>query len=241
MKFFSINFDIQTRTAHVGLFGEIITGIGCQSVDDFAAQLEAFEPVQVELSIDCLGGDWDAGLKLFNVLKRFNVTANVSRCYSSAVLPLMAAQVRRINHDGRIMIHAPASCVYGDSERLKAAAVDLENSRIDGAKIIEQRTRQSLATVESWLGKDTWLDASEALQLGLVDEVMDTPAPRPARARKVETDLPAPMAKTEDEIIFAQWLTAFGKIEVSDRERFLRDLQAWTFANVAEKTICGCD
>ncbi len=134
-----------------------------------------------------------------------------------------------------MLIHSPAGFAYGDNVELHRVASDIERLRHQGAEIICAGSKQPMETVQSWLSRDTWFTAEQAQVFGLVDEVVTSPAPRPARQRKAATDSPAPMPRTEDEKIFADWLLAFGRVQVSDREKFIRSLNEWAVHN----TFCG--
>lgn len=232
---FSIHHDEDTpRLCLTGEIGfrysaaEVICGLG--------------DAGKIHLVIDSPGGDGLAALALYDHFKTRNVTCEIiGQCASAATVVMMAANHIACQPATRIMLHEPSPFIRGTRHELRAEADRLDAMVNRLVQVYSDRTKQSIKTVRRWVTKkDKWFDASQAVAVGLVDEILE---PQPARLprRTLATAGEVKPAMPESERMMRFFLAAFGKIEVSDRDRFLRDLEAWTFANVAEKTICGCD
>jgi hypothetical protein len=81
---------------------------------------------------------------------------------------------------------------------------------------------------------DTYFTAEQAVSARLVCQAVVP--------REVERPMAPPSpsgatipAKTDQEIMFAAFLKGFGRLEVSDREIFGRELHAWFACNVRTK------
>lgn len=128
----------------------------------------------------------------------------------------------------RFLVHAPVNVCCGTPAELRREADELETIVGRVWDILLARCRKP-EVVSAWLAAgDHYFGADEALQLGLVDEIIPRP-PTPALLRQAAA---GPPGKTESELLFESFLRAFGKIEVHDRARFERHLGEWASANV---------
>lgn len=229
MNWFHIFHDPATATAHVILRDDI--GTYGRTPDDLRRELAACQPRAVELIIDSPGGDAIAGLKLHDTFKGYETRVLISGlCCSAAVLVAMAGKRIQMHPDSRVMLHSPATFVFGASDELLNAAIQVERLRSSYTEILGDRTGQPLTTVEGWLARDTWFTAAEALAAGLVDEI--TPLPASAAPAAAVREAGQPQA-TDQEKLFHTWLAAFGPMRVANRETFGRHLATW-FASVRE-------
>jgi hypothetical protein len=91
---------------------------------------------------------------------------------SGAIIALQGASLRRMNSDAIIMIHPPISTVVGTAEQLESEAA---RTRILQEKIIAlytERTGQPESTVRQWHSRNNYFSASQALEAGLIDEIV---------------------------------------------------------------------
>ncbi len=226
-NWYSINTD--GDTALVNIFSDI----GChdKTSSDFLAELG--EPRKVELCISSIGGDAICAVNLFHALKKLDVEVTiVDRCWSAASIIAMAGKVIRMHGDATMMVHPPAVHILGTAEQLRDDADRLDRLKEELIGVITSRTGRTEPVVRKWLGTDTWLSAKEALNAGLVDELIE-PAPRIALPSGVT--LPAPIltpGPTDDERFVKDMLTGMGPFQVSDRPAFERWMTEWFSRNV---------
>jgi ATP-dependent Clp protease protease subunit len=227
MDWFNIARDAE-GTAHVFLRDDI--GCGGKTSGDLARELNVLSPKRISLQIDSTGGSANTGANLFAIFSRYQTEVLITgNCFSSAIIAAMAGRTRRILPAAKILIHSPTHYINGTPEELRAAATHLEKLNVSIFQILRERTKQPAPVVARWLAGDTWFSAQAALACGLVDEIMP-PVPT-ARVQAVATG-PAVATITEAEKSFQDWLAAFGRIQVSDRARFIYDLNLWAIHNV---------
>ena len=96
--------------------------------------------------------------------------------------------------------------------------------------IMRRTSKPPEAALREWLGKDTWLTSKEALDAGLVDELVEPP-----RLLRPSGDVHAQVlaeGPTEDERLLQTLLTGLGTIQVRDKAAFGRELAAWFDRNI---------
>lgn len=125
------------------------------------------------------GGSVIDGLPIFDTLDNsgLKITTVIDGMAASmaSVLSQVGA-IRKMASNGMIMIHRVKGGSYGTSDDIRAYAdlVDERETRIK--EIFTEKTGQEADTVNGWFSKNTdwWINAKEALQLGLVDEIIET-------------------------------------------------------------------
>lgn len=216
----------KSGVAHANIFGEI--GVG-QPAQDFIAALR--DAPDVELRLDCPGGDSTCGIMVHDALRQRNTTATITgRCGSSGLIACMGAKRITCISTARLLVHQPVNFILGNASQLRFAADGLEKIRTRFELIISDRTKQPLATVRAWVAGETYFSAAEALAAGLIDEIFT--APDVTTAPAIATSEPGEPSATEQETIFRAWLSAFGKMKVSDPNKFSRDVLLWLRSNI---------
>jgi ATP-dependent Clp protease protease subunit len=151
------------------------------SNSDFKRAVEMAQEKKCSLFIDLhsFGGSVIEGNLIYNTL--FN--AKVKRLVditgiaaSMATVIMLAADRRRMNDDSFIMLHRPTSFVEGDEDVMLETAKILTSMRGTMAKRYAEISGKTIDEVNAlWLnGKDNWMDATEALEAGLIDEIIVT-------------------------------------------------------------------
>jgi len=204
----------------IGVFG--------QSAQDLLDELEGAETI--DLTISSRGGDSNCALNLHNALKgRVRRATIKNRCYSAAVTLAMCAKEIEIEAGAKLMVHLPCVACYGQAEDLRCAANMLEKITGEISAVLQTKTRQPAQVVSVWLdGRDHYFDAKEAMALGLVDSIFEMPA----LPQEVAYAGAPQLAPTPDEQIFRDFLSAFGELQVRNRESFARELNLWFTMNV---------
>jgi ATP-dependent Clp endopeptidase proteolytic subunit ClpP len=167
-------FQVQDNTiiAH----GEIWDGNGMQFVTLFS-QLEA-NYGQITVKLHSYGGSVFDGNLIYNTIQNSKKEIDIQIIGIAASMAAIISQSRKdkkpkMVRNGFLMIHAPSGSTYG-------GALDHENN----AKLlrsIEKTCVQLLSTslskpekyVAKWMVGDNWFDAEEALQEGLISEIIE--------------------------------------------------------------------
>jgi ATP-dependent Clp endopeptidase proteolytic subunit ClpP len=131
----------------------------------------------VTLRINSGGGSMVEGLSMYDFIKNTNqeVIGIVEGMAASMAGVLLQACTKRImTANSRIMIHRAKMGVMGDADQLEASTVLLKQEEAKIIAIYSETTGKTTEEVSAWLksGVDKWFGPKEALENGLVDEIM---------------------------------------------------------------------
>lgn len=181
----------------------------------FMYYLDALESKYSDITIrmHTYGGSVFAGNLMCNAIERSsaNISLDVDGLAASmgAVIILSCKNVRIVNN-GYVMIHAPSSGSYGNAKDHESSAKLLRLMEENFRHKLMLRTGKTEEEVSAWLNQDTWLSAQEALDLGLVSEVI------PASVQTVyPTFIPEEVGETEVYNMYAALLTSIPTPAVS--------------------------
>ena len=149
--------------------------------------LEAENPDKdIHLYINSPGGSVSAGLAIFdtmNFIKPDVSTICMGGAYSMGSFLLAAGQrgKRYALANARVMIHQPSGGAQGQATDIEINAREILKTRARLNEILAERTGQPVEKIEKDVERDYWLDAKEAKEYGLVDEVLER---RPTELKK---------------------------------------------------------
>ena len=141
--------------------------------------LEAENPDKdIHLYINSPRGSVSAGLAMFdtmNFIKPDVSTICMGGAYSMGSFLLAAGQKgkRYALANSRVMIHQPSGGAQGQATDIEINAREILKIRDRLNRILAERTGQPLEKIEKDVERDYWLDAQEAKEYGLVDEVLE--------------------------------------------------------------------
>lgn len=144
--------------------------------------LEMKDPGQpILLVINSPGGSIDAGFAFWDQIKMISspVTTLVTGLAASmgSVLSLVAGPKRRFaTPQARIMMHQPrlSGIVQGQATDLEIQAKEMLKMRTLLIDLYQEATGKTAAEIEKAIDRDTWMTAEEALQFGLIDEIVSS-------------------------------------------------------------------
>ena len=173
-------FDIYSR-----LLRDRIVFLG-SAIDDNVANvvvaqllfLERENPdADISLYINSPGGSVTAGMAIYD-------TMNYVRCQVRTVCIGMAASMgafllaagakgkRRALPNAEIMIHQPSGGAQGQATDIRIHAEQIIRIKERLNSILAERTNQPLETIERDTERDNFMTAAEALEYGLIDEII---------------------------------------------------------------------
>jgi ATP-dependent Clp endopeptidase proteolytic subunit ClpP len=132
----------------------------------------------IDVRINSAGGDVFEGIAIFNTLRasQKNVTIYIDGVAASiaGIIALCGKSVK-MNRHAMMMLHRVSGGSYGDADKMKRAAGDMEKVESVLVNILAERMGIENDKVMSTYmdGQDHWLTATEALELGLVNEIYD--------------------------------------------------------------------
>lgn len=127
----------------------------------------------IVVRVNSFGGDAFSGLALYNALKAHPAPKTViveGIAASAASIIAMAGRVRMAT-GAMLMIHGPSSFAGGTASEVASVAEGLEKLRDSLVDVYQAKTNLGREKLVELLGKDTWLTAAEAKELGFADEI----------------------------------------------------------------------
>jgi len=164
----------------------------CDEVNDTVASLitaqllflEAEDPdKEIFLYVNSPGGLVTAGLAIYDTMQYIRPPVSTlclgQAASMGAVLLAAGAKGKRyaLPHS-RIMIHQPIGGVQGQAADIEIQAREILRLREQLNEILARHTGQDVATIHEHTDRDRFMNGQEAVDFGLVDEVIVT-RPRP--------------------------------------------------------------
>ncbi len=181
--------DIYSR-----LLRDRIVFLGTAVNDDVAnsvvAQLHFLQSedaqADVHLYINSPGGSISAGLAIYDTMQFINcevATYCVGQCASmgAVLLAAGAAGKRRALPNSRIMIHQPLAGMEGTAEDIMIHAKEFVKVKERLNRILIKHTGHPLEKIEKDTDRDRFMSAEEALEYGLIDQVIEHIEPPPPK------------------------------------------------------------
>jgi len=173
-------FDIYSRLLKERVI--FITG----PIEDYGASLitaqllflEAENPKkEVHMYINSPGGLVTAGLAIYDTMEYVRPpvqTFCIGQAASAASLLLCAGRKgeRFALPNSRIMVHQPSASYYGQAADIARHAQEIVKLKRRLNEIYAKHTGQTVEAIEKLLDRDTYMNAEEAKNFGLLDQVM---------------------------------------------------------------------
>lgn len=164
-------------SADIFIYGDIVNYDWFDSdvtAKKFADDLNAYEGKPVTVHINSGGGDVFAGLAIYNTLKNYkgDVTISVDGLAASAAsLIAMGGKKITMANNSLMMIHEPSVGLFGFLGAADLAKIQNQLAAVHGAIIQTYKNRLGESDIESMVEAETWFNAQEALDVGLIDEI----------------------------------------------------------------------
>jgi ATP-dependent Clp protease protease subunit len=165
-------------------------GISSKAVVAALEEMKSEGCEAVSVFINSPGGDVFEGVAILNCLKRFEGSVNImvdGVAASAASLVAMAGDTIRIGSGAMMMVHDPATLIFGDAAALREKADMLE--KISGAMVSAycERTKLDAGEMRTLMSDETWMTADDAVKRGFADSVFtqDEPEPPTASAHEI--------------------------------------------------------
>lgn len=123
------------------------------------------------------GGSVFDGNLIYNTLSKLKSPVDVvidGLAASMATIIMLAGRKISISENAFLMVHAPSGYVSGSSKDFESASKLLKSMENNFINQYAKRTGKDKTEVAKWLEGDNWFSATEALEAGLVDEIVGT-------------------------------------------------------------------
>lgn len=131
----------------------------------------------ITVFINSPGGDVFAAAQIYNMLMEYTgkVTVKIDGIAASAASVIaMAGDEVCVSPVSMIMIHNPATVVWGDSEEMRRAKEMLDEVKESIINAYENKTHMSRTKLAHLMNEETWISAKKAVELGFADKILYT-------------------------------------------------------------------
>ncbi len=158
----------------ISLYGRIWGGDGQFISSDLKAFLKKNPKAVVRLHTP--GGSVIDGNLIYNTLINSKADIHIivdGLAASMGSILILAGKKVSIAENAYIMVHAPSGSVEGNARTMTGAAKMLASIEANFIKKYATKTGKPEAELKDWMTGDNWFSAEEALEAGLVDEIID--------------------------------------------------------------------
>lgn len=158
--------------------------------DEFVAELKGITAPRIRLRINSPGGEVFEGLTIYNALLDHPAEIHVivdALAASAASFIAQAGDRVTMNRGAQMMIHDALGLCYGNAAEMETMRDLLDRVSSEIAGIYAARGGGELDAWRSRMRDETWMNGAEAVELGLADDVTETP-PRRAAADDPDPD-----------------------------------------------------
>lgn len=183
---------VGSNDAEINMYGEVVkkrpydwrTGKFAEGsyivLDEFLTDLDELKDKDnITIHINSVGGDFYAGLAIYNRLRSLRAsitTINDSLAASAGSIIFMAGDKgkRKAYAASNLMVHGVLTLLWGyyNVPALKAEIKDLESHNKAAIAAYKEATDLDEETIKSALSKDTYMTGQEAVDAGWADEVI---------------------------------------------------------------------
>ena len=183
--------NVGTNDAEINMYGEVVSARPVDwwtgepvpgnfiALDEFLRDLNDLETKDnITVHINSVGGDFYAGLAIYNRLRSMNaniITINDSLAASAGSIILQAGNTRKVRAASNTMVHGVLGLLWGyyNVQDLKGVIKQFEAGNKAAINAYVEAGGQDPEKVKSYMDKETWLTGQEAVDAGFADEVIE--------------------------------------------------------------------
>lgn len=131
---------------------------------------------EIELWVNCYGGDVWAAVEIYNLLKDFGGETHAlitGLCASAATIVMLGCSVVSATPGAQFMIHNAQGVADGDYHEMYTTADQLTTANDALRAIYVKETGLDAKEIKTMMEKTTWFSAETALNAGLIDGIAD--------------------------------------------------------------------
>jgi len=159
------------------------TGINDQVANIVQAQLLFLESSDstkdIQIYLNSPGGSVYAGLGIYDTMQLVNpdvatICTGMAASMGAVLLCAGADGKRSALKHSRVMIHQPMSGAQGQASDMEIAVREVLKMKEELYKIIADHSKQEFQKVSDDSDRDYWMNADEAKNYGMIDEVLNS-------------------------------------------------------------------
>ncbi|MGR3274139.1 ATP-dependent Clp protease proteolytic subunit [Acaryochloris marina NIES-2412] len=173
--------DIYTRLSQerIIFLGQEVTDSLANQIVAFLLYLDSEDPSKpISIYINSPGGSVTAGLAIYDTMQHIKsevatICVGLAASMGSFLLAAGSPGKRLALPHSRIMIHQPSGGARGQASDIEIEAKEIIRVRQQLNGIYSARTGQPLEKIEKDMDRDFFMSAHEALEYGLIDQVIE--------------------------------------------------------------------
>jgi ATP-dependent Clp protease protease subunit len=174
------SYDIYSRLLkdRIIFLGEEVTDVSANIIVAELLFLESEDPNKdIHLYINSPGGSVSAGWAIYDTMRyiKCDVSTTCIGMAASMGAFLLAGGTKGKRYalpNSRIMIHQPSGGAQGQASDIKIQAEQIIETRRRLNQYLAENTGQPLEVIERDTERDHWMSAEEAMEYGLIDQVV---------------------------------------------------------------------
>lgn len=176
------SYDIYSRLLEDRII--FLTGeINDQTADIVIAQLIYLEGVDskkdIQMYINSPGGSVSAGLAIFDTMNYIKcdvstICVGIAASMAAVLLSSGTKGKRFVLPNSEVMIHQPLGGAQGQAADILIAADHIAKTKTKLYEILKENTGKSIEQIEKDCDRDNFMNAKEAKEYGLIDEIYKT-------------------------------------------------------------------
>ena len=171
-------YDLYSRLLKdriIFLTGEINDSVASIVISELL-YLDNLSNEDIHLYINSPGGSITSGMSIYdtmNFIKSKVITIGIGMTASMAAFLLSSGNIRYALPNTEVMIHQPLGGAQGQATDIKIAAERIIKLKEKLNLILAKNTNQPLEKIYNDTERDNFLSASEALEYGLIDKIIE--------------------------------------------------------------------
>jgi ATP-dependent Clp protease protease subunit len=135
---------------------------------------------EIQMYINSPGGEINAGLAIYDTMQMISnpistVAVGLAASFGTVLLTAGTKGRRYALPNATIHMHQPLGGVQGQASDILIQARHIEKLKIRLIQILSKHTGQSIEVIEHDTDRDFYLDPVEAMEYGLIDQVLEVP------------------------------------------------------------------
>lgn len=156
------------------LTGEVNDGMA-ELITAQLLYLDSLNQEPISIYINSPGGSVTAGMAIYDTMRAVGSDVNtvcIGLAASMGAFLLSCGNHRACGENAEVMIHQPLGGSQGQATEIEIAAQHILRTKKHLTTILAKNTNQPYDKVAADTERDNWLTAQEALDYGLVDEII---------------------------------------------------------------------
>lgn len=138
--------------------------------------LDAEDVEEIQFYITSPGGYVTAGFAILDTMESLKspvstLCSGIAASMASILLSAGAKGRRFVQPYAKIMIHQPSGGAQGQASNIEIQAAEILKIKEESAKILAENCNQDYKRILKDFNRDYWMNASESIEYGIVDEI----------------------------------------------------------------------